>query len=160
MKLKRQVFFLLLVVIILWICFLPHFMDNETLQERIERKFAIQLSTDDANELYYASEWDDFGNGAIYSVWQYQSAKPLLQMAEWKERNVTDFSELYNETYETAQVEPYYRIQDKDTIVYSTGQWDEKYDDELILIYAPEVQMGDGLKYKNLLFIIEVDHGR
>ncbi len=160
MKLKHQVFFLLLVVIILWICFLPYVMDNETLPERVERKFSIQLPTEDANELYYASDWDDFGNGAIYSVWQYQSAKSLLQMEEWDEGNVIDFLELYNKTYETAQVESYYRIQDEDTIIYSTGRRDEKYDDVLVLIYAPEMRMGDGLKYRNLLFIIEIDHGR
>ncbi|MBQ5859235.1 MAG: hypothetical protein IIW51_09505, partial [Peptococcaceae bacterium] len=93
-----------------------------------------------------------FGDGQDYSVWQYQDADKLMESFEW-EKGQAFLHETFIDvtTFNEERPEGYFLPREVEQEVYYYHQDDG--DDRLLLIFAPEVKLGDGKYYDNLLFV-------
>lgn len=92
-------------------------------------------------------------------VWQIEDSQQLLQDIDWAEEGQPFQQQLFQEVVqsESLDVDRYYLPQDweHEGYYYQTIDADGYGDDQLLLIFLPQGKLGDGLQYKNLLFVIE-----
>lgn len=156
---NKKVWLLLLVelAIVLFIGYQCHASFSPSFQV-INTNFDVQLSEKSGHQLYSESERGWFGDGDVYSVWQFEDTEPLMQAVEWKTGKAFQqplFQSIVQATF--LEVDGYYLPRDLDQEAYYYECIDkEGYgDDKLLLVFAPQVKLGDGLQYKNLLFVVE-----
>ncbi len=129
----------------------------------IEKNFGVSISTEHAVRLYSHNTQGWFGDGEDYSVWQYQNPAELLESLQWQRGQAFQFDtfdlvttkglekpEGYFLPRELNQEVYYYQVNDEYSV--NDGQ-DIFIDDSLLLVFAPEVKLGDGKYYENLLFV-------
>ena len=120
--------------------------------EHVEKTFGVSVSTSEAVRLYSHNTQGWFGDGEDYSVWQYQDADKLMESFDW-EKGQAFLHETFIDvtTFNEERPEGYFLPREVEQEVYYYHQDDG--DDRLLLIFAPEVKLGDGKYYDNLLFV-------
>lgn len=155
---KKRLLLFLVEGLILFLIFWPVYTElHDTPNNYIQRNFALDLSQKHANQLYTKNTQGWFGDGEIYSVWQYDDATVLEEMLPWQQGKGFQL-QLYQQVVRWAQPDSYYLPYESEQEVYYYLQEfdaDGRTDDKILLIYAPQVKLGDGLQYKNLLFTSE-----
>ncbi len=125
--------------------------------EHVRKSFGIAVPTAQANQLYRINTQGWFGDGEIYSLWQYPDDARLENLLPWQQGQ--GFQQpLYHQVVKAAEPSKYYRpvTLDQDVFYYlQDHDADGHSDDQILLIYAPQITLGDGLQYKNLLFVLE-----
>lgn len=125
--------------------------------DHVQKNFNVSLPTERANCLYKINSQGWFGDGENYSVWQYEDAVELQNLLPWQAGK--GFQQpLYQQITEQMKPEGYYlpRQLEQDCYYYlQEYDADGRDDDRLLCIYAPQVKLGDGLRYQNLLFVLE-----
>ena len=141
--------------------------------------FGVEIPSDGATRLYKHNTQGWFGDGEDYSVWQYRNPDKLMNAFNWQKGQAFQ-SETFtvvttkkyidedNKRYvdmekpdgekpegyflprELDQEVYYYQVNDEYSV--NDGQ-DIFIDDRLLLVFAPEVKLGDGKYYENLLFV-------
>ena len=120
--------------------------------EHVEKTFGVSVSTSEAVRLYSHNTQGWFGDGEDCSVWQYQDADKLMESFEW-EKGQAFLHETFIDvtTFNDERPEGYFLPREVEQEVYYYHQDDG--DNRLLLIFAPEVKLGDGKYYDNLLFV-------
>lgn len=120
--------------------------------EHVEKTFDVSVSTSEAVRLYSHNTQGWFGDGEDYSVWQYQNVDKLMESFEW-EKGQAFLHETFIDvtTFNDERPEGYFLPREVEQEVYYYHQDDG--DNRLLLIFAPEVKLGDGKYYDNLLFV-------
>lgn len=124
----------------------------------VNESFAVNLSDEQGHQLYNESKRGWFGDGDVYSVWQFEDSEQLMQAVEWKSGKAFQqplFQSIVQATF--LEVDGYYlpRDLDQDAYYYECIDKEGYGDDKLLLVFTPQVKLGDGLQYKNLLFVVE-----
>ncbi len=118
----------------------------------IESTFRVDISVQGAERLHYHNTQGWFGDGEEYSVWQYNDTETLLQAVEWSQGAAFRhdvFTKVTTEGIEQPDGYSLPREMDQEVSYY----YQDDNDNELLLIYAPEARLGDGVTYQNLLFV-------
>ena len=117
-----------------------------------QSNFDVEIPTNGAAKLYRYNTQGWFGDGQDYSVWQYQDADKLMESFEW-EKGQAFLHETFIDvtTFNEERPEGYFLPREVEQEVYYYHQDDG--DNRLLLIFAPEVKLGDGKYYDNLLFV-------
>lgn len=146
----------------------------------LNERFFIGLPVETLTCVYQAEHRGWMGAGAIYSIWQCQDSAALFHALPWRYGRAFQ-DQLFDRVTEQAapdgQVLPllegqkayYYHVRRK-----STGQnpWTapqrleyshklqaheivDTYDKELLLVYAPQITLGNRQTYRNILFMLE-----
>jgi hypothetical protein len=120
--------------------------------EYIEKTFGVSVSTSEAVRLYSHNTQGWFGDGEDYSVWQYQNPETLMTSIEWQKGQAFQYDIFERVTTRGIELpEGYFlpRELDQEVLYYYV----DDDDNELIIVFAPEVKLGDGKYYDNLLFV-------
>lgn len=156
---KRLLLFLVEGLVLLLICWPIYtaFHPTPPSLNHIQNNFALDISTEHANQLYNKNTQGWFGDGEIYSVWQYDDSAILEGLLPWQQGKGFR-QQLYQQVVSHAQPDSYYLPFESEQEVYYYLQEfgaDGYTDNKILIIYAPQIKLGDGLQYKNLLFILE-----
>lgn len=120
--------------------------------EHIQSSFGVEIATDGATRLYTHNTQGRFGDGEEYSVWQYQDADDLQLNVELQTGPAFRHDVFDRVTTQGAETpDGYYLPRELDQEVSCYYQDDN--DNELLVVFAPEVRLGDGKTYQNLLFV-------
>lgn len=125
--------------------------------EHVRKNFGISVTTEQANRLYEKNTQGWFGDGEIYSVWQYDDGAVLETLLPWQQGNGFQ-QQLYQQVVKANEPDAYYqpRALGQDVFYYlQDHDADGHGDDQILFIYTPQITLGDGLQYKNLLFVLE-----
>lgn len=126
--------------------------------DHLNSNFKVSIPVEQINRLYETNDRGWFGDGDRYSVWQCQDDAPFItQASEWHQGQAFQ-QDLFTLVKDRLQPDGYFlprELQQEDCF-YLIAEDAEGYgDDQVLLIYTPQVKLGDGLYYKNLLFVIE-----
>lgn len=146
----------------------------------LNERFLIGLPVEALTCVYQAERCGWMGAGAAYSVWQCQDSTALFYALPWRYgRAFQDqlFDRITEQAVPDGQTLPllegqkayYYHVRSK-----SIGQnpWTapqrleyghklqvyesvDAYDKELLLVYAPQITLGNRQTYRNILFVLE-----
>ena len=160
--LKNKKVWLLILLELLVVLFITYQCHGGTERTRTfqydNNNFAFHLEAGRGNCLYEAEDRGWFGDGEVYTVWQIEDIKPLLDKLNWQSGQPFQH-ELFQTVTDLTELDTYYLPNDlkQQGWYYYIGQDKDGYeDDRMLLILVPEVKMGDGLQYKHLLFIVEL----
>ena len=122
--------------------------------DSVEKNFGVLVSTEQAVRLYNHNTQGWAGDGECYSVWQYSSMDDFVLNTELQ-RGAGFRQDVFDRvtTKGIELPEGYFLPRELDQEVYYYYQ--KTLDDEVIIIFAPEVKLGDGKYYDNLLFVAE-----
>lgn len=160
---NKKVWLLILIEVCVILFIAAQLTPNEKqaaqLGSALQENFAVVLSDESMNCLYQKENRGWLGDGEGYSVWQVTDSQQLLQEIDWIEGAQPFQQQLFQEVVqsESLDVDRYYLPQDweHEGYYYQTIDADGYGDDQLLLIFLPQGKLGDGLQYKNLLFVIE-----
>ena len=123
-----------------------------------EKNFGIPVTTEQANRLYEKNTQGWFGDGEIYSVWQYDDGAVLETLLPWQQGNGFQ-QQLYQQVVKAAEPDAYYqpRALEQDVFYYlQNHDTDGHGDDQILFIYTPQITLGDGLQYKKFIVCVRV----
>ena len=160
---NKKVWLLILieVCVILFIAaqLIPSGKQAPQLGSALQENFAVVLPDEPMNCLYQKWNQGRLDDGNVYSVWQMEDSQQLLQEIDWIEGAQPFQQQLFQEVAqsESLDVDRYYLPQDWEQAgyYYQTVGADGHGGAQLLLIFLPQGKLGDGLQYKNLLFVIE-----
>ena len=120
----------------------------------VKANFGVEIPDSGATRLYNYNTQGWFGDGEVYTVWQYSDAEELMQALDWRNGQAFQHETFVDvTTFSEEKPEGYFLPREVDQEVYYYHQDDD--DNRLLVIFAPEVKLGDGKYYDNLLFIAE-----
>lgn len=153
-KLWLLIFFILVMVVI--------YPRNNTAKmkafEYDNINFGFRLAAGCGRCLYEAEDRGWFGDGEVYTVWQIEDIKPLLEKLNWKSGKPFQH-ELFVTATSLIELDKYYYPKDLNQRgwYYYIGCDKDGYDDDrMLLILVPQARLGDGVQYQHLLFIVEL----
>lgn len=138
----------------------------------LNEKFLIRLPFDSLHNLYQTERRGWMGDGIAYSVWQCQGAAALLCELPWRYERAFQ-QDLFTMVTETLKPPSRYLPLLNQQKAYCYHVWSklpqlprlysgqanelvDYYDRELLLIYAPQITLGDRQHHRNLLFVVEL----
>ena len=125
----------------------------------VQSNFGVEIPSAGATRLYKYNSQGWLGDGEDYTVWQYRNTDKLMEALNWKKGQAFQnecFQWLMNRNYE--QPDGYFlprELEQEVSYYYQGNDKDGHTDDRLLIIFAPEVKLGDGKYYENLLFVLE-----
>lgn len=118
------------------------------------KQFPVTIPTERLRCLFWVDGRNFLGDGSCYSVWQCDEDAPLIvQATQWEKVDFLFQSEAFRLNYADVALDSNWLPQDKTAELYCLLAGDTYK--ELTLGFAPEIILGDGLQYKNLLFVME-----
>lgn len=75
--------------------------------EHVRKNFGITVTTEQASQLYEKSTQGWFGDGEIYSVWQYNDGAVLENLLPWQQGDGFQ-QQLYRQVVTAAEPDAYY----------------------------------------------------
>ena len=125
--------------------------------DSIEKNFGVSVPTSGAVQLYSHNTQGWMGDGEDYSVWQYQNPDELMQALEWQTGQAFQHDVFDRITTKgTERPDGYFlpRELEQEVSYFVVNHDIHGYNDDcLLLVFAPEVKLGDGEYYENLLFV-------
>lgn len=124
----------------------------------VQSNFGVEIPTDGAARLYDYNTQGWMGDGEDYSVWQYRNPDKLMAKFNWQKGKAfqhENFEWMMNPE-RSEHPEGYFlpRELEQEVYYFVVNHDIHGYDDDcLLLVFAPEVKLGDGKYYENLLFV-------
>lgn len=123
----------------------------------VNDNFNISIPVKQMNCLYQIDNWVAWaGDGFFYSVWQCEEDAPLIAQAQQWQQGQAFQQDLFITVVDDLTPDGYFvpRELQQNNCYYLIAK-DARGLNQILLIFTPQVKLGDGLQYKNVLFVIE-----